>query len=161
VKTSKGKEFSVFASFFRIVKKAVRPDKIEYAHTLTWAVIDPETQKYYYDPFLDHESAKIIRKTLNKPAEEVRMDPRMRRALIEITERGNVPLPDRVQPRESKVSTEELKLNYSGQTLVKDKDGNYKCHCKGENGVAFTLVQRDWLCFRCLMRRVLCRPSSR
>jgi predicted secreted hydrolase len=50
--------------------------------------------------------------------------------MIDMLEKGGIPLPDRVAPGNAKVSETKLDLNYSGLTFYKDAAGDYHCHCE-------------------------------
>lgn len=125
VVTTTGRKFSLFAAFFRQAK-ARRPDGFEYAHSVTWAIVDLEKKKYHHvtgvDPSAPEEGLKRLRRGLGSK------DPRLNRALTEILERGHVPAPDRLIEGAVFVGDKRLELDYGGQTFLKQDDGTYRLH---------------------------------
>ena len=56
-----GRRFAVFAAFFRIVRgRDEKTHETHYAHSLTWALIDLDRQKYYSDTLVDRDSGLIM-----------------------------------------------------------------------------------------------------
>jgi len=130
VKTKAGKQFSFFASFFRIVKEVKDNGEVLHTHALTWAIVDPEKKEYHCDPLLDMHSPEVL---LNKfKDDEVDLDPRMRKAFIEVCNKGKVPLPDHLMTRECKVDLNGCNLDYDGNQFWKDENGYYHLKCQNK-----------------------------
>ena len=129
VVTKAGRKFSIFAAFFRQAK-ARRADGFEYAHSVTWAIVDVEKKKYHHvtgvDPSAPEEGLKRLRRGLGSK------DPRLNRALSEILERGHVPAPDRLIEGRVFVGDRKLELDYGGATFHKQDDGSYRLHLYDE-----------------------------
>ena len=123
--TKDGHRLSMFAAFFRQVKgKNAETGQLEYAHTVTWAISDPDRKKYVHvsgvDPSAPEEGAKRLRRGLGSK------DARVNRALGEMLARGKVPLPDRLIEGRVFVSEHRLDLDYGGATFRKQDDGSYR-----------------------------------
>jgi len=134
-----GHDLSFFASFFRICKAVHADGTIDHAHALNWAIVDATANTYHCDAILDRSTPEILKKQLEDGSYD--LDERMRRAFLEIVNKGNVPLPDRMFDGDVTVSRKSLDLNYAGNTFYKDpKTGFYHVHCEyKEKGIAFTL----------------------
>jgi len=158
-----GAKYSVFASFFR---KIIGYDKAtktaDYAHSLTWSIIDVEHKKYYQNSRVDKRAPEIGLKKLRK--KEGLKDERIRKAAIEMLEKGAMPYPDRMFEGDVTVALDKLDLVYDTNSFKKDTNGNYvlKLHDKqhkltceliftpqkpairhGENGVVFGAAAED------------------
>ncbi len=120
-----GRKYSLFASFFRIIagydKETKEP---QYAHSMTWALSDPQTGKYYPLSLVDPEAPRMGLERLKRG--EGTQDKRLRRSLQEILERGNVPYPDQIFPGNVFVNPTCLELDYSGQRYTKLSEGKYR-----------------------------------
>jgi geranylgeranyl pyrophosphate synthase/predicted secreted hydrolase len=125
ITTLEAREFSVFASFFRLL---IGQDKTTqapiYAHSITWAIADATEQQYYMDSVLDQSAPRIGLQMLDS-GEDV-TDPLLGRAMREVFEKGNVPLPDRLLQQPAKVNLEALELDFDGNCFVKLPDGSYQ-----------------------------------
>ncbi|PSB01521.1 polyprenyl synthetase family protein [Merismopedia glauca] len=116
--TVDGREFSLFAAFFRSLEEVGEPTlEPVYCHSLTWALIDASEQKYYRESLLDPRTPSIALKKMEKDFQST--DPFLKKALREVLEQGKVILPDRLLKKNAEVSTEELKLDYDGNRFVK------------------------------------------
>jgi geranylgeranyl pyrophosphate synthase/predicted secreted hydrolase len=120
-----GREFSIFAAFFRRLKRwHPQTREPEYAYSLTWAIQDVAAKR----------SINVSRVDKNAPLEGMRMmdrglgskDKRLNRALREILERGNVPIPDRIFESRVYVNADKLELDYGGARFYKLDDGCYR-----------------------------------
>lgn len=125
------KQYSFFASFFRIAKDVLEDGTITHAHALNWAIVDVANKSYYADPILDPSTPEILKEQLIKGYYNI--DARLNRAFLEIVSRGNVPLPDRVFEAPVTVSMTSLDLDFGTNTMNKDADGNYHVYCHNEN----------------------------
>lgn len=131
LRTEDGRPFGVFASFFRLVPKVdERTQQPIHAHALTWAVSDPTTKRYLSDGRVESAFRAWGLERLRKG--EGTPDPRLRRSMEEILQRGNIPLPDRAFGGKVEVAKDRLALDFSGSTLSKGEDGSYHLHLFGE-----------------------------
>lgn len=126
LESSAGRQFSAFVCFFRVLKHVDKESgKKYYAHALNWAITDVDGGKYVCDSLLDNDSPKMIKKVLEQPGEIE--DPILKRAMMEVLDKGNVPLPDRMfnPKRPTKVSYSELDIDFEDATVTKDSAGRY------------------------------------
>jgi len=126
LKTSAGREFSAFVCFFRVVKHIDRKSGRKYfAHALNWAITDVENGKYYQDSLLDNDSPAMIKKIVEREGEIE--DPRLKKAMMEVLEKGNVPLPDRMfnPKRPTTMAADKLAIDFEDATVTKDAGGRY------------------------------------
>jgi len=129
-KDSKGKEYSFFASFFRIIKRVHADGSLAHSHCVIWAISDPDAKKYYYQPLLDYDSPADVSELLNNE----NLDSRLKRAFKEVCDKKNVPLPDVMMHGPAVVATDKLDLNYGGTTLVKlPGDAGYRAHIENRD----------------------------
>lgn len=123
-----GQDYSIFASFFR---KLISIDEIskmpEYAHSITWAIVDVKNEEYYSNSLVDKKTPEIGLKKLRKG--ELVKDPYLRKAAIEMLEKNVVPYPDRLFEGDVKVDLDRLDLTYDTNTFSKNEDGEYHLHC--------------------------------
>ena len=133
ITTKDNREFSLFASFFRkMIKYDELTGEAEYGHSISWAIIDlamkddKEKSGYYNVSLIDHRSPEIGLEKLRKG--ELVEDTRLRRAAIEMLEKGNVPYPDRLLKGEPVIDYGELNLDFDGNTLAKNDAGDYLLH---------------------------------
>ncbi len=122
--TLAGRKLSLFASFFRIVKgQDPVTKKLQYAHSVTWALTDASAGEYWSESRIDKDSPRLGLQKLDRG--EGTQDPRMRRAIRELLERGQVPYPDQVFQGDVYVDTQRLDLDFDGQRFWKDESGAY------------------------------------
>lgn len=140
VTTNEGKQFSFFASFFRIVKDWNKEEnRFNHVHALTWAVIDADNNKYYPDPVVDPASPEVIKTQLDDG--NLSLDHRLARAMREVVDKGGVPLPDHMFTKDINVAKSSLDLQYGDHIFRKDANGNYVVKCENkEKGIAFDVV---------------------
>ena len=129
--TADGRQLSVFAAFFRIAKgRDEQTKEPTYAHSLTWALSDVDGKKYYSDTLVDRDAPRIGLERLNRAEETgakgASRDPRVRRALREMLERGQVPYPDHLFEEEPWVAERRLELDFDGNRFEKLDDGTYR-----------------------------------
>lgn len=140
-KDAEGNEYSAFAAFFRVVKHTDKQTGVKsYAHALNWAISDVKNKRYIHESVLDRDSPAVVRKQLDSG--QVIRDPRLKRAYMEILDKGNVPLPDRMFKKEPVISLTELSLNFESAVLTKNKNGAYLLNCTtpdGKTGVELVL----------------------
>ena len=119
-----GREYSLFAAFFRLLKgRNKRTGELEYAHSLTWALCDPDRRRYVCESIVDPEAPALGRERMDRG--EGTKDTRLRRALREVLDKDKVPYPDRVIEGEAFVSERRLDLEYEHARLRKADDGAY------------------------------------
>lgn len=125
IQVADGRDFSLFASFFRICKgRDESTQEPVYAHSMTWALSDPQAGKYYPLSYVDPDAPKMGIERIKRG--EGTKDDRLRRALREILELGHVPYPDQLFPREVYVGKRQLELDFGGQRFIKIGDSQYK-----------------------------------
>lgn len=119
-----GRPLSLFAAFFRIVS-GKRPDGApEYAHSLTWALIDVEKKEYLARSHVDPNAPAIGLERIKHGSGA--KDERLNRAVSEVLRKGNVPLPDRFFPGPIEVPLDRLALDYGGMRFEKLTAGEYR-----------------------------------
>jgi len=123
------RDLSFFASFFRVVKHVDEQGRKYYGHAITWAIIDPTDKEYHFDVALERDAPNTIFKAMEKSTRAGPSDPLLRKALLDVLKKGNVPLPDRLFTSDPVVSNKALHLDYSGSTFTKDSQGRYHVHC--------------------------------
>src|SRR5580692_8015008 len=107
-----GREFSLFAAFFRVETSTAGERKKAYSHFLTWGLVDAHGKRFHPHTLLDMKSPATALRELNDghgPRDE-----RVGRALREILEAGKIPLPDRLLRKEAQVANDRLSLNFDG-----------------------------------------------
>jgi geranylgeranyl pyrophosphate synthase/predicted secreted hydrolase len=124
-----GQRYSFFAAFFRQVKGYDEKTRAPlYAHSLTWALFDPEEGVSHtvsrVDQSAPQEGMKRVRRGLGGK------DHKLNRALQEILERGHVPTPDRMFDGRVFVHQDKLHLQYGPDTFRKLDDGRYELKLK-------------------------------
>ena len=124
LRTTSGRDLSLFASFFRTaVGHAEGSEAYVYAHALTWAVVDPAGGRYQSESLIDKDAPAIVRQQLERASDST--DPVFRRALLEVAQRNEVPLPDRLLDAPCVVASDELLLDYDGRRFEKMANGSY------------------------------------
>jgi geranylgeranyl pyrophosphate synthase/predicted secreted hydrolase len=124
LRAADGRAFSMFAAFFRVDVSQADAAERTFTHFLTWALVDETTRRYFPNTALDHRSPSIALDDIAKgkgPADE-----RLSRALTEVLNRQQLPLPDRLLQADARVSLETLDLDYDGNRFVKRPDGTYQ-----------------------------------
>lgn len=125
LKLAEERELSIFASFFRILVGYDKDTKAPvHAHSLTWAIIDPENKKYYGLSHVDRKAPKLGLDKLKRG--EGTRDKRLRRAMKEVLDKGNVPYPDQMFKKDPIVATDRLHLDFDGNSYTKLEEGRYQ-----------------------------------
>lgn len=123
--TSAGRKLSLFAAFFR---HALGVDPIKgddaFTYSVTWAISDPEHQRYHATAAVDAGAAQFGLGKLNAGAGA--RDERINRALREVFERGSIPGPTRVFGAAILGHEGQLNLEYGGDCFCKQADGDYR-----------------------------------
>lgn len=128
-RTAAGRELSLFASFFRIIKGRDGQTKQPlYAHSVTWALTDAAAGKYWTESRVDKDAPRLGLQKLDRG--EGTQDQRMRRAIRELLERGQVPHPDVMFKGDVFVDERSLHLDFDGLTFAKAEDGSYALHLR-------------------------------
>lgn len=127
IETASKRKLSLFASFFRIVKGRDEDSGVNlYAHSLTWACADAGAKTYVGESRVDKSAPELGKEKVRRG--EGTNDDRLRRAMMEVLDKGKVPYPDRMFEGDVWVSDRRLDLDFSGNRLHKDDDGNYRLH---------------------------------
>jgi len=131
VTTKEGRQLSVFASFFRrLLEYDEKKKRFNYGHSITWAIFDDKgnerKEKYFPVSLVDKVAPKIGLDKIKKG--EIVNDHRLRKAVIEMLEKGNVPYPDRLIQEDVEVDENKLNLYIDGNTYTKRADGTYDLH---------------------------------
>jgi geranylgeranyl pyrophosphate synthase/predicted secreted hydrolase len=125
VRSISGREFAVFAAFFR---QACGVDpathEVRYAHSVSWAVSDLSRQRYYPKVAVDASAPALGLAKLDAGA--AGSDERSSRALREVLERGHVPGPTQMFDSAPRVSRRGLGLSYGDDHLLKTDAGSYR-----------------------------------
>ena len=135
VTSKEGRQFSFFASFFRrLLEYDEKNKKFNYGHSITWSIYDEKgnerREKYFPVSLVDKVAPKIGLDKIKKG--EIVNDHRLRKAVIEMLEKGNVPYPDRLIQEDVVVGEKELNLYIDGNTFKKLDDGTYDLHLYDE-----------------------------
>ena len=139
LRTADRRELSVFAAFFRIARgRNPTTGAIEYAHSLTWAISEPERGVYAAASRVDEHAAQIgiERIRSGRGSKDARLD----RAMLEVLESGDVPLPDRRFEGAVAVAGDRLDLDFGDARLTKTNEGTYELSLRDvEKGVGCQL----------------------
>jgi len=124
VKGSDGKEYSLFASFFRIYKGKDEDGNLMHLHAIAAGVVNATDKSYHPIALVDPETPDVLKYQIEKGF--YKLDERLSRATLEVVNKGVVPLPDVAFPKAAVVSKSSLDLDYSqGNTFKKNPDGSY------------------------------------
>lgn len=125
LRTISGREFAVFAAFFR---EACGVDpvthEVRYAHSVSFAVSDLSRQRYFAKAAVDASAPALGLAKLDAGAGG--SDERAARALREVLERGHVPGPTRMFDSAARVARRGLSLSYGDDHFVKTEAGAYR-----------------------------------
>lgn len=121
--TPAGRDFSVFAAFFRVLTKQHDDGTKEYAHSLTWALSDVKNADYVPCSLVDAAAPRLGLEKVKRG--QASKDERLNRAVTEVLEQNLVPRPDRFFPGEVTVATDRLALDFAGCRFEKRADGRY------------------------------------
>jgi len=117
--------FSIFASFFRLLVGEDEETHCPlYAHSITWGLIDVNRQAYYPVSLVDRCAPQVGLKTIESSTSQV--DPWLQRALQEVFNQNNVPLPDQLLKNDVICNPQKLELDFDGNQLIKLDNGCYK-----------------------------------
>lgn len=123
--SSKGNNFSLFASFFRIaIDRDELTQSYKYAHSITWALCDADNQVYFMDSVVDRIAPQEGLKMIERGHDTT--DKLLLKALKEVLEKGKVPLPDRLMETDAILGNDTLQLTYGLNSYTKMDNGNYQ-----------------------------------
>jgi geranylgeranyl pyrophosphate synthase/predicted secreted hydrolase len=135
LKTESGKDFSLFACFFRTSSD----DNEISRHSLIWAITDVANNKYHEYSTLDPTTPDYLERNIHKEG----LDPHLGRSLVELFKERKVPKPDTLIEGDINVSTDKLHLDFGGDQFYKDSEGNYHIELNGKRstsgGTEFTV----------------------
>lgn len=135
----RGRQLALFASFFRTAVAHDTSSRYHYAHALTWALIDVSGGRYLSESLVDRDAPAISAERLDRGLGP--KDPRVRRALREVIERGNVPLPDRLLRNVVRVDEHRLSIDCDGRRFERRDDGRYALELRhGTHAARCTLL---------------------
>ena len=121
------RNFSLFASFFKSAfgynKKT---KKAEYGYSVIWAISDLDNKKYQTVSLVDKRAPQIGIERIKKG--QLVKDPHLKRAALEMLEKGVVPYPDELLKNDVVIASDKLHLDFDGNTFTKKKNGNYVLH---------------------------------
>jgi geranylgeranyl pyrophosphate synthase/predicted secreted hydrolase len=121
------RNFSVFASFFKSAFGYNKKTKqAEYGYSVIWAISDLDKKKYHTVSLVDRRAPQIGIDRIKKG--ELVKDPHLKRAALEMLEKGVVPYPDELLTRDVVIASDKLHLDFDGNTFSKKKNGNYVLH---------------------------------
>ncbi|HLH29626.1 MAG TPA: lipocalin-like domain-containing protein, partial [Terriglobia bacterium] len=127
-----GREFSLFASFFRVDLTEQGSANREYGHFLTWGLVDLQQKRFHPHTLMDPKSPDWAIKDLDNGHGS--KDERVSSALREILVQGRLPLPDRLMKREARVRLDALDIEMEGNCFSKSADGIYELQLHSEDG---------------------------
>src|SRR5688572_5987675 len=117
VRTLDGRPLSLFAAFFRVLKgRDETTGELLWAHSLTWALSDPQRKRYVSESLVDRDAPRLGLEKIDRG--EGTRDARILRAMREVCARGKVPHPDRLFAREPFVAKRRLELQFDDARLV-------------------------------------------
>lgn len=132
--TKDGRQFSIFASFFRLGETEKRTGELQRPyHSVIWGFTNVSEKSYSYYTLLDPRTPQKSLQ-LCKSGEDGAADLLLRRALVEVYSKGAVPLPDRLLQKDAYVSTSRLELDYDGNRFEKTSDGRYHLTLLSQDG---------------------------
>lgn len=117
--------FAFFAAFVRKIEGYHAITRApRYACSLTWAIYDLSAQRCAFVSRVEAQAAQDASRRAR--AQLDLRDERFARALSELLERGDAPVPDQVFAGPVRVSTQSLELDFAGDSLRKLSDGSYE-----------------------------------
>ena len=127
--------YSIFASFFRIIRSIDPLTHIkQYAHALCYCIVDHCSVLHTSVTVLDYDADIILKQQLEQNIYNI--DYRFKQALLEILRKRTIPLPDIKMKQYASCTIydtsnryQEFKLDYDGNTLYKLPDDTYQLYC--------------------------------
>jgi geranylgeranyl pyrophosphate synthase/predicted secreted hydrolase len=127
-----GRQFSLYAAFFRADNSEDEAPERSYQHFLIWGLVDPNRARYSSHTLLDPRSADQALLEMDRGRGP--RDERLARALREVLSGGRIPLPDRLLKRDARVDLDRLALDYDGNLFVRRDEGPYELTLQSEDG---------------------------
>jgi len=127
-----GRHFSLFAAFFRVLSKVHRDGRLEYGHSLTWALSDVERREYVARSYVDQSAPRLGLERIKEGRGA--KDDRLNRAMTEALTKDIVPRPDRMLPRDVAIAHDVLCLDYGPCRLSKQSGGRYHLVVSTDDG---------------------------
>ena len=103
---------------------------MEYAHSIAWALSDPQSQRYLPVCAVDRAAVAFGLRKIDSGG--AMADKRVARALREVLLRGRAPLPTRTLEGEPRVAADRLDLAFGANRLSKRPSGEYELHLEDE-----------------------------
>jgi len=133
-----GHEVSVFAAFFRQVIGVDDSGAARYAHSVSWALSEPQTQRYRSVVLVDSLAPELGLAKLRAGAGVP--DSRLTQALQEVLEKGKIPGPTRMFEGAASFPPRELNLEFDGNRFRRLPSGEYLLVlAEPEKGIGCTL----------------------
>ena len=104
--------------------------KAEYGYSVIWAISDLDKKKYHTVSLVDRRAPQIGIERIKKG--QLVKDPHLKRAALEMLEKGVVPYPDELLTRDVVIASDKLFLDFDGNTFQKKRNGNYVLHLHHE-----------------------------
>jgi geranylgeranyl pyrophosphate synthase/predicted secreted hydrolase len=121
------RNFSLFASFFKSAYGYDKKTKAPlFGYSVIWAISDLDQKKYHTISLVDKKAPQIGIERIKRG--ELVKDPHLKRAALEMLEKGVVPYPDELLTKEPLLANDKLHLDFDGNTFIKKKNGNYVLH---------------------------------
>ncbi|MEM7158185.1 MAG: polyprenyl synthetase family protein [Myxococcota bacterium] len=92
IRDTEGREYSLFMAIFRTAVEELEDGTYRWGHALTWGLSSLDERRYIAECLVDQDSAEIGLDRLDRGIGP--QDERLRKALREVMERGEVPRPD-------------------------------------------------------------------
>jgi predicted secreted hydrolase len=126
-----GREYSIFAAFFRADISQPGSSTKEYGHFLVWGLVDTFNGRFYSHTLLDPASPQTGLLELDEGYGP--RDSKISSALREILAAGRIPLPDRLM-HNARVEVQRLDMDLDGNRFLKRGDGSYELELRGDSG---------------------------
>ena len=134
-----GRRVGIFAAFFRQATGRTVKGQVEYAHSIAWALSDPQNRRYVPVCAVDRAAVAFGLRKIDGGVAVA--DARVARALREVLSRGRAPLPTRMLEGEPQAATDRLDLAFGANRLSKRPSGEYELHLRDESsGIACDLL---------------------
>jgi len=134
-----GRRLGIFAAFFRQATGRNGKGQVEYAHSIAWALSDPQRKRYLPVCAVDAAAVAFGLRKIESGAGMA--DQRITRALQEVLRRGRAPLPTRMLEGHATVAADRLDLAFGANRLSKRPSGEYELHLHDEtSGISCDLV---------------------
>lgn len=123
LETAAGREVSLFAAFFRQLVGTDEHGVPRYAHSVSWALSEPATQRYASVVSVDARAPELGLAKLRAGAGAA--DARLTDALREVLEKGCIPGPTRMFESAVGVAQSALDLDFDGNRFRQGEAGDY------------------------------------